>query len=74
MALFARTSFTFMLIDVPAPPWIGSSMKLLSNFPAKASSAASAIACPIRLGIWPNLLWARAVAFLTMINPRISAG
>ena len=46
-ARFAITSLVFMLIDVPAPPWIGSTMNHSSSLPAMTSSAAAAIAFAI---------------------------
>ena len=73
-ARFAITSLVFMLIDVPAPPWIGSTMNHLSSFPAMTSSAAVAIASAIFGSRWPVSRFASAAAFFTIPIARISAG
>ncbi len=73
-ARFAITSLVFMLIDVPAPPWIGSTMNCSSSLPAMTSSAAAAIAFAIFGSRWPVSRFASAAAFFTIAMARISAG
>ncbi len=73
-ARFAITSFAFMLIEVPAPPWIGSTMNHELSLPAMTSSAACAIAFASFGSRWPVSRFARAAAFFTIPIARISAG
>ena len=73
-ARLASTSFVFMLIDVPAPPWIGSTRNWSWSFPAITSSAAAEMASAIFASRCPVSRLARAAAFLTIAIARMSAG
>ena len=73
-ARLAMTSLVFMLIEVPAPPWIGSTMNCALSLPAMTSSAAFAMASAIFGSRCPVSRLASAAAFLTMAMARMSAG
>ena len=63
-----------MLMEVPAPPWMGSTMNWAFIFPAMTSSAALAMASASLVSRWPVSRLARAAAFFTMAMARMSAG
>ena len=64
LARFAKTSLTFMLCDVPAPAWYGSTMNCSRCCPARTSSAAFTIASASFGSSRPVSLWVSAAAFL----------
>ena len=64
-ARFAMISFAFMLYEVPAPAWMASNRKSVSNFPSENSFAAWIIAFPDCLLSSPSDVFASAAASLT---------
>ena len=64
----------FMLWEVPAPAWKGSTTKCSSNAPANASSAAATMAAPISAGSLPPAMLALAAAFLMATVAHTKAG
>ena len=48
-ARLAITSFAFMLVEVPAPPWITSTTNWSCSAPARISSQAATIASRLRV-------------------------
>jgi hypothetical protein len=68
------TSLAFMLVEVPAPPWIMSTTNCSCQRPAMISSQAALIACSSGSGRWPSRQLARAAAFLTIASARIRFG
>jgi hypothetical protein len=74
-ARFAITSFAFMFVLVPAPPWMTSTVKCswsASSF--RSSSHEDAIASWTFRGRRPISKLARAHAFLTNANARMKSG
>ena len=67
-ARFDNTSFMFMLTEVPAPPWIGSTGNWSRSFPSMISSAASTSALPMCLSRRPVSMFACAAAFFTFAS------
>ncbi len=59
------TSFAFMLVEVPAPPWMKSVTNWSRISPAINRSQAAAMALAIFASSTPRSRLARAAAFLT---------
>ena len=72
-ARFASTSFTFMLWEVPAPAWNGSTTNWSANLPASASSAACTMALATSAPSRPVARFACAAHFLILTVARTSA-
>ena len=66
--MFAMTSFAFMLVDVPAPPWMKSVTNWSRISPAISRSHAAAIAFAIFGSSTPRSRFASAAAFFTYPN------
>ena len=74
-ARLARTSFVFMLCEVPAPAWKRSTTNCSRHRPsARISSAAATIARPNRSSRWPVARLERAAAFLTSTAAQMKSG
>jgi len=70
----AITSLAFMLVEVPAPPWITSTTNSSSSAPERISSQARMIA-PAREGSSsPSSRFAVAAACLTQASARMRSG
>jgi len=69
-ARLAMISFAFILKGVPAPAWITSSLKSVSNFPSANSSAAFMIILPMRGSSCFREVFACAAADFTRPNDR----
>ena len=65
-ARLAMTSLAFMLVEVPAPPWIISTMNSLFHLPEMTSSQACLTALALSSGTRPSLLLAVMAAFFTI--------
>ncbi len=63
-ARFAIISFAFMLYEVPAPAWMASMRKSVSNLPSEKSFAACAIDLPSFLSSSPSDVFVSAAASL----------
>ena len=63
-AMFAITSLAFMLVEVPAPPWMKSVTNWSRISPAISRSQASAIASATLASSTPRSRLASAAAFL----------
>lgn len=59
------TSFAFMLVDVPAPPWMTSTTNWSCRRPSRISAQAAAIASRYARGSSPSSQFASAAASLT---------
>ena len=60
-------------MEVPAPPWIGSTIKLSCNFPSIISSAAAIKAFAILLSRRAVFKFAIAAAFFTIASAMIKS-
>lgn len=74
MARFATTSLAFMFAEVPAPPWMGSTMNMSRSFPARISSQAAIIALAMRASSRPARRLVSAAAFFTRARLAIISG
>jgi len=68
------TSLAFMFVEVPAPPWIGSTTNCSCRRPERISSHASVIASAMSGGSRPSSRLARAAACLTEASAVIRSG
>ena len=73
-ARFAITSFAFMFVEVPAPPWKTSRRNSSWSLPAMISSQAPSIPFRISLLNWPQSKFARAAASLTIASALMKSG
>ena len=73
-ARFAITSFAFMFVEVPAPPWKTSSRNWSWSLPSISSWQAPSMPFRISAENWPQSKLARAAASLTMANALITFG
>ena len=64
----------FMLIEVPAPPCIGSKGNWSAIFPSIISSAAVTSELPISSGIRPVSIFVKQAAFFTIAIALIKSG
>ena len=72
-ARVARTSFMFILDEVPDPVWKTSTGNSASQCPSATSRAASAMAAATSAGTTPRSAFTRAAALFTSASPRMSA-
>ena len=68
------TSFAFMFVDVPAPPWTMSTTKCPWWCPSMTSWEACSIAAATVSGRSPSRTFARAAASFTIASARTSVG
>jgi hypothetical protein len=68
------TSLAFMFVDVPAPPWTGSTTNCSCSRPARISSHAPMIAPAMSGGSRPRSRLACAAACLTAASAAIRSG
>ena len=73
-AMLAITSLAFMLVEVPAPPWIMSTTNCSWNSPWMMRAQAVLIAVCLAADRWPSSRLASAEACLTMARPITSFG
>ncbi|MNZ95685.1 hypothetical protein D3C78_1148500 [compost metagenome] len=73
-ARLAITSLAFMLVEVPAPPWIRSTTNCSWNSPRISRAQAVLIAACLCSGRWPSWRLASAAACLTMARATTSFG
>ncbi|MNR40924.1 hypothetical protein D3C85_1592590 [compost metagenome] len=73
-AMLAITSLAFMLVEVPAPPWIMSTTNCSWKSPRIRRAQASLMAACFSASRWPSCLLASAAACLTMARATTSFG
>ena len=73
-ARLAITSFAFMLVEVPAPPWKTSRRNSSWSLPSISSWQAPSMPFRISAENWPQSKFARAAASLTMANALMRFG
>ena len=73
-ARLAITSFAFMWVLVPAPPWITSTTNCSCSAPPMRSSQACTMALARAASITPSSAFACAAAFFTKASARTSSG
>ncbi len=68
------TSFAFMFVEVPAPPWITSTTNWSWNSPSITRCAAASMRSAVAGSSTPISRFARAEACLTMASARTRSG
>jgi hypothetical protein len=68
------TSLAFMLVDVPAPPWIMSTMNCSCSRPARTSPAATMIASALSGSMAPMARFATVAACFTAASALMKIG
>ena len=73
-ARLAMTSFAFMLVDVPAPPWMTPTRNSLCSAPATISSQTRSITSALACSSTPSSAFARADACFTRASATMRSG
>ncbi len=72
--MLVMTSFAFMFVEVPAPPWMTPTMNSSWNSPSITFCAAASMRSAFSGSRTPISRFARALACFTMASASISSG